>query len=379
MANEALDRISTLIDRVEEACQSERNAARGNLRPSCTFGLEEPIWWTHVRRFDFQRYFTDPVFYFEQQLLQKLWRWDNFPEDEAPIGRGITAWLGHYPEYTFLGMSLEFSQRGVPLLDTHHPMRESPDLGLLKPVDFKTSGWMPRIMKWYDDLRRIAAGRVEVGFGMTWGRGCLDLAMQLRGYTNLVLDTLDRPQFVHDLLNWLVEQRCRWYEAYYAHFGLQKGPVGIADDWLYVPYISPQMVGDFILPAYLQLEAFHGGLGGVHSCGNQVPIQKYLLQVKSIGSFEVSPWTDLLGTLRNVPPDKHVHRFLHPNDVLFQSPQEMEAQLRFTVDSCRGRSYSIGTSGLTPIADDIQGFIRKTNQWIAIAGKIAREETARSA
>jgi len=116
----------------------------------------------------------------------------------------MPAWLGHYPEYTLLGLSVTFDSQGVPIIQTDHPLTRAPDLSLLQPIDFYTSGWMPRVLRWYDSLQRISAGRLNVTFNMTWWRGCLDLAVQLRGYDNLVNDMIERPGFVHDLMKFLV-------------------------------------------------------------------------------------------------------------------------------------------------------------------------------
>ena len=377
MTNESMVSIDGLIERVRRAVTSEQNCVKGKTQPIVTFGIEEPIAWRRIFNYDVNHYFNDPLFYFEQTLHQKLWRWDNFPEDDMPITLDIPAWLGHYPEYTFVGLDVLFDSYGVPIIQADHPLSREPDLRLLKPVDFMTSGWMPRILRWYDDLNKISNGRMNVTFNMTWWRGCLDLAIQLRGYDNFMTDIVERPFFVHGLLEFLVEQRCLWWEAYYRHFGLKPEPVGIADDWLNVPFISPQIFADFVLPRYLEIEKFHGGITGIHSCGNQTPVQHYLLEIKRLSCLEVSPWTDLTQTLVNVSVDKHLAISLHPNDVLCATLDEMEARIRFIVDSCSGRSYSIGTSGLTPVSDDIGEYINKIRIWLAIARKAIDEVKAK--
>jgi len=363
----------TLIEQVRDAANSEKNRTRGLLRPAANFAMEEPIAWTRIFGFDANRYLTDPEFYFEQTLRQKLWRWENFPDEDLPIAPDLPAWLGHYPEYTFVGLDVSFNSRGVPDIQTDHPLTRDPKVGLLNPVDFKTSGWMSRVLRWYDDLVKISAGRINVPFNMTWTRGCLDLAIALRGYENFVSDTVERPQFVHDLFTFLVEQRCRWWEDYYRHFGLKPEPVGISDDWINIPFISPEMFADFVLPQYLEIERFHGGLPKVHSCGNQTPVQKYLLQIRSLSTLEVSPWTDLTQTLANVPPEKHLAVALHPNDVLCATSEQMEAKLRLVADSCRDRSYGIGTSGLTPLTEDISEFVSKINTWTSVVKKVLNQ------
>jgi hypothetical protein len=367
MNNQTLDR---LIEAVNQAADSPRNRARGKRSPCANFAMEEPIAWTILFGYDANRYLSDPGFYFEQILRQKLWRWETFPEDNTPLSPEVPAWLGWYPEYTVVGLSVEFNPRGVPNIQTDHPISKSPDLRLLKPVDFKTSGWMPRILKWHDDLTKIAAGRMAVPFAMPWCRGCLDLAIQLRGYENFIDDTMDRPGFVHDLLKFLVEQRCRWWQGYYDFFGQKPAPINIADDWINVPFITPAMFEDFILPRYLDIERFHGGITSIHSCGNQVPVQKYLLTIKSLNALEVSPWSDLDQSLQNIPVEKWLSIALHPNDVLCATADAMRSKLQTIKGKCARRQYGIYTSGLTPLTEDANEFIDKIRRWNRIANEV---------
>ena len=198
-------------------------------------------------------------------------------------------------------------------------------------------------------------------------RGCLDLAIALRGYEQFSTDVVERPQFVHDLLAFLVEQRCRWWEAFAMYFGSELQAADLADDWLNVPFISPRFFAAFVLPRYLEIEAFHGGIRHVHSCGNQAPLQKDLLQIKSLDEFEVSPWTDLERTLLNVPADKKLIISLHPNDVLLASPADMRMKLERIALLCRARRYEVVTSGLTPITPDPQECIDRIRVWTSTA------------
>ena len=361
--------IDALMDGVLAACASPRNQARGKKNPYRFFNTEDPIVWAVMYGFDANRYFSAPQFYFAQNLLQKLWRWENFPDEDWPLGSDVPAWLGHYVEFTFIGLDVQFSPRGVPIIQEDHPLTRSPNLSLLRPVEFKTSGWIERMLKWHENLTTLAGGRVKVPFNMTWTRGCLDLAVALRGYENLVMDVMERPQFVHDLLRWLVEQRCRWYEGYWRHFGLERSIAYIADDWINIPFITPAMFANFVLPRYLEIEKFHGTLGGVHSCGNQTPVQKYLLEIKTLLGLEVSPWTDLEATLANVPSTKNLVVALHANDVLVASADAMRAKLTNIRNRCRGRNYTVATSGLTPLSEDHMRYENSIRMWIAAANE----------
>ncbi|MBI2300732.1 MAG: hypothetical protein HYU66_17625 [Armatimonadetes bacterium] len=362
-------RVDVLIDEVLTAEASDRNQARGG-KPWIGVGMEDPIGWTVLCGYDARRYFSDPEFHLAQVLRQKLWFFDRVPDDTR-ISRHVPAWLGHYPEYTFFGMSLGVQPNGVPLLDTAHPMRSDPDLRHLPPIDFYTSGWMPRMLRWYDDLVELAAGRLDIGFPI-WNRGCLDLAIQLRGLEGFLMDTVERPEFVHALMRRLVEERCRWYDARARHLGEKVGPTGVADDWIYVPYISPHIFEEFLLPYYLMIEEHHGGLGSIHSCGNQAPVQQYMLRVKTLNHFEISPWTDPAETVKHVPASKHFYRFVHPNDVLVDKPPAMRAKLRELAAVMNGRDWALGTSGLTPLGSE-EEFVGRIETWLTIA----REELGR--
>jgi len=380
MDKESMERIDELIEKVREASLSERNLKKIKEEKDkiiCSFGLEEPIASTELFGYDANVYYSDPYFYIEQTLRQKLWRWENL-DDDIPISLEIDAKLGYYAEYTFMGMEVSFNRKGVPLIQEDHPLSKSADLKLLKPVDFKTSGWMPRILKWYDDINEISRERLKVIF-YGWYRGPLDLAMQLRGYNKFIIDAMENPDFIDGLLKFITEQRLRWYDGYCGYFARPMPAAFISDDWVNIPYITPEIFRDFVLPRYFEIERHQGGVDQIHSCGDQTPIQHDLLKIKSLKVVEVSPWTDLKKSVENVPPEKPLIISLHPNDVLFASAGEMENKLKFIADTCGKHKYRIGTAGLTPIfgEDNEREFIYKIRTWVDIAMKVlGRRKTA---
>jgi len=364
----SMDRIRELIEKVKNAASSEKNLSRTKKKPTVTVGVEDPIAWTIIFDFDANTYYNDPYFYVEQVLRQKLWRWENIGDD-TPITSDIQASLGYYPEYTYLGMEVRFNSNGVPVIQEDHPLTRNADMSLLEPVDFMNSGWMPRLLAWHEKIKEIVGDELNVVFPIWW-RGCLDLAIQLRGYENFINDTMDNLVFVHDLLKFITEQRRLWYEGYCRYFGCKMPPAWIGDDWINIPFITPGIFSDFVLPRYLEMEKYHGSIEYIHSCGNQTPIQKYLLEIKTLKTFEAGPWSDLSQTLVNIPKDKHIQVILHPNDILYANKAEMEAKLRFITESCSGRSFNITTSGLTPTAGYIEEYIEQIRLWIDCANNI---------
>ncbi len=371
MSFQGLDTIERLMDRIEAGAQSPEAIRRKSIpHPSARFNLESPLAEVKMFGWDVTRLFSDPVYYVECILQRKLWRWETFADDDEPITMEIDAWLSHYPEYSFVGMDVTFDRLGIPIINSDTPLKTGTDLTHLHPVDFQTTGWMPRILRWYDEVKAITHGRMRVNWMMNWWRGCLDLAIELRGFDQFVADCSERSTFIDDLFKYLVEQRCRWWDGYYRYFDQPKRPTDIGDDWINVPFISPRMFARFVLPRYLELEAFHGGINSIHSCGNQTPVQKYLLELKTLQNFEVSPWTSLEGTLDNLPPDKHLMVGLHPNDVLAASPQEMKARIEKIAAALSGWNYDVSTSGLTPITPNLDDMVTRIKSWTSIARQV---------
>ena len=361
------DSIARLIDKYKELQQSPRNLGRANPRRGFSVGMEAPMCWVRVFGLDVERYFSDPFYYLECELKHRLWMFENL-DDCSMLGDSVNLMLSMYAEYTFVGLSCTLDALGVPQLQTDHPLSRTPDLSLLKPVDFCHAGLMPQIMEWHKILVDFLDGRMKLHVS-DWGRGCLDIAIQFRGYDNFIMDTYERPEFVHGLLKWLVDERCKWFAQYYKYFDVHTDVCYIGDDWINIPFITPRFFEEFLLPRYLEIEAFHGNMGNVHSCGNQLEIQKYLLQMKTLRNVEISPWTDMAQTVKNIPTTKRLGVGIHPNDVLFTTPQKIEEHMKKITELCAHHPYGVGTSGLTPITGSDDDFIRRVRVWTDMAHK----------
>jgi hypothetical protein len=145
---------------------------------------------------------------------------------------------------------------------------------------------------------------------------------------------------------------------------------GISDDWINIPFISPAMFRDFVLPYYLELEKYHGRIPRVHSCGDKAPVQKYLLLLKTLDSHEVNHWTSLEATLQNVPPDKLLAVSLLNTEVLLADEAKMERDLRRIIGLCRGRRFAVCAQAVEKVHEDMQEDIRQVQRWIAVVRRV---------
>jgi len=364
--------IQELLDRVAEAAASAENARRQAAPNPRIRVYMENIGWTQLLDYDMNDYFADPARNCELQLRQKLYAFETF-DDDTPITLDLLARVGHYFDMTVAGHEVEHGADGVPVIQEDHPLRRTPDLSLLPRHNFYVSGEMPRVFNLYEGLQELTEGRANVVFPR-WERGPLDMAIQFRGYTQLMADVVERPEFVHSLLGFLTEERMRWWDSYVAELGVTDRSGGIADDWLNVPFISPGFFEEFLLPRYLELERYHGRLTCLHSCGNKAPLQPLIRRLETLTDYEVNHWTDLRETCLNVPPTRSLTIALLNADVLIQDEAAQAAQLREIRELCRGRRYEVVGSALMRMHDDMGEDIARAQRWVALAKRVLRDE-----
>ena len=362
------DTLDELIDRYLAACDSARNRAKAAAPgPAFTVYLEN-IGWAQLFDYEYDRYLSAAAFQLEMQLRERLYHWEHF-DDDTVLSPHFNAVAGYYPEYTLLDMPVRHERVGIPHIRDDHPLTREPNLRLLRPHDFMTSGQMPRVIRVWEQMSELAGDRFSIGFH-EWHRGPLDLAIQLRGYDSFVADTVERPQFVRDLMRFLVDERIRWWEARTQFLGTKPEAVGISDDWVNVPFISPAMFEDFCLPRYLELERYHGAVNRFHSCGNKAPLAHLVMRIATLGRIEVNHWTPLEDMLAAVPEDKWLDYSFQNLDVLLGSEEEQEAKVHSVVDACRGRRYTLCGQALQQISDDYTADMGQIKQFIRAARRV---------
>jgi uroporphyrinogen-III decarboxylase len=201
----------------------------------------------HLAGVSTNRFFTDAATFVRVQLLvteyYKLDVLSNF-------------WDVYNIEAEALGQKVVYHPGGIPDTDRTRPLIGTPsDLDHLSPPDPYRSGRMPWVLQINENYLEMAGKLERVYFTAPFS-----LAVNIRGYENLVADMFERPKFVHRLFKFLCDDVLGPYletmrEAVDIHDLLMDG----RDAWASPPMISLDMMDEYVV-AYT--ERLRSNLGG---------------------------------------------------------------------------------------------------------------------
>ncbi len=290
--------LAALRERIARRAQAsaDRDARYGPNRVRVTSYMEN-IGWPELFGFDMNRFLTDADFAVEQQLRQKIF-WADNSADDSVIDLSVFATTGMYYDMTLFGQHIHHTSDGVPVFDPH-PLADCPDLGLIQPFDFYTTGDMPGLIALYRRMLAIAAddygGALTVAFP-SFHRGPLDVYVQMRGFDNFIADTVERPATLRAFLDLFSAARLRFALERMRFLGETALPptTFVADDWVNIPFISPRLFHEFVVPVYRQITANEGVVTGFHTCGNfERVVNELLAAFPAIQRLEISGWNDV--------------------------------------------------------------------------------------
>ncbi len=280
---------------------AKRDAEFGTGRVRVTSYMEN-IGWPELFGYDMNRFFTDPAFAIEQRLRQMIFWTDNVADDTQP-SLALPADVGMYFDLTLFGQRIVHTPLGVPEFSPH-PLAESLALDTVGAFDFARTGIMPLLIANYHRMREIIADAYDNRLTVTFPcfhRGPLDIFVQLRGYENFLEDVAERPEVVHAFLRYFTDARLRYARARQAFLGDDALPptTFVADDWVNIPFIRPDMFHEFVVPAYRRIREQEGPVRSFHTCGNFEAVVADLHAVfPEMHCLEVSGWNDVRASTR---------------------------------------------------------------------------------
>lgn len=167
-----------------------------------------------------------------------------------------------YREAADMGLDVEFPDDDLPVRKTIL-LAEPEDLVKLKPVAAADGR---RMSDRLDAIRSLVEKVGQDVVVMGWVEGGLALACDIRGDTNLMTDLYDRPEWVEELLELLVEQQIAFAKEQIA---LGAHMIGLGD--AIASLVSPKQYRKFALPYEQRIFAAvreGGAIPRLHICGD---------------------------------------------------------------------------------------------------------------
>ena len=182
-----------------------------------------------------KRFFTDAHTFARVQLLvTEYYQFDvlsNF-------------WDVYNIEAEALGQKVVYHPGGIPDIDRTRPLIGTPsDLDRISPPDPYTSGRMPWIQQ-FSKIFLETTGKLERVYFTT----PFSIAVNIRGYENLVMDMFERPRFVHRLFEFLCDEVIApFIEVLRSEVGNPDLIMDGRDAWASPPMITLDMMDEYVV------------------------------------------------------------------------------------------------------------------------------------
>lgn len=242
----------------------------------------------------FRDYLNDPKTMIEAQLQAGKWIMENVDSDYHRIVC--------YPDFMWVedvepfGAKIEYPENDSPWVARPHLLQVDDDLEKIRQIDYVHNGIHGKMIEYYRKMKEIASDyKVRFSDGMEieavelvyMGDGIIGpmvIAGDLLGVEQLSLSFYDRPEYVMELINIIVDKSIEWIDTCeeisrgrtaFAN-DYHEGHVFLGDDG--TAQMSPQLVEQFALTPTKKL-ADHIHAKGLkvmaHNCGKADHLLSY--------------------------------------------------------------------------------------------------------
>lgn len=193
----------------------------------------------------------------------------RFGFDGVQLSMGVTG------EAEALGAFVEQPEDGAPQL-RGHPLTDSADLGPVRGLDAGRGGRMPM---YFDAVRRVADAIGGESFILSTLRGPLNIASQLRGVEDVLVDLIEEPEVAGNLLDFTTDVAIQVSRA---SLGCGADALLFGEATASPNFISPRLYREVVQPRHRRLIEAVVEMGwrhaGFHICGDVRPIFEDLVR-----------------------------------------------------------------------------------------------------
>lgn len=350
-----------LFGKVLEAYHSDENIKKreNNSDVKIIVGMGRSLL-SDVLGFNISDYYNNPYTCLESQLNWKLFLHNEIKDDtvlDLQIGIDYATAL----EPSLMGQEAIFPERSDPTYGKCI-IRQQSDISKLEEPDFFRSGIMPDVHRMYEALGNIINDEFRLFFP-GWARGPWSIATIIRGFNDLFIDTIDSPEFVHEMMNKIISTRIS-FENQRCKF-LKIEPEDRSYKWKYAVYrnnsssdqfedevdgnlFSKETFCNFILPYSRRLSEYYGGIHYYHSCGNLTPfIDMFSKDLNLEYMLHISPFTDISKVVENLPKQVVLQCSLDPvKEVMMADEEKMQHTISNIIEQSKDRKIEIWADAL---------------------------------
>lgn len=330
--------------------------------------------WSKLLKFAVSNYYKEPELFLLNYIKSQVIAFDW--EHDLTIDKMIHYWPGNSFEASLYGGGTVYYKDKDPDRLQEILLKEKKQLEELSCPDFFKSGLMPLVHRFYEETNNLLAGTGCNIFFPHIIRGTFGIALQLRGFNNLLLDLIDDPEWVHKLMRFLADSHKKWYKDRANFLGEPIPKVMLYNDEVDCNVIGPNIYKEFILPYEIELSKFHGGVSYWHSCGNITPILELIRQIPGLEMLNISAWTDYKKAAE-ICSDIPLEICLDAVSDVYQADY---SQMRFKINdilticaSSDVKAYTIHLLGISPYFKSIDDDLYRLKQWLKIAKELAKK------
>lgn len=309
-----------------------------------TVELERPQY-AKILGFAFEEYYHNPYLHYLSGLEMQLFKFKHF-DDCTPVVKSQAVYPSGAFEYNIFGGDEAIYTEHDAVISHTPIIKEREDLYKMEYPDFYTSGCMPATIAFYEKVREIASADFEIGFPI-WGRSSWGCAWQMRRLENLLIDYMEDPEWLDQLLKFLNEARKAWSLQKANYLGVPLSPCNIYNDEVLAPIVSPALYEKYILPREIELSEFYGGCCYWHSCGDTTHLLHLINKIPNTEIITVSAWTDVEKAGLVYSTDKVFEVQLHSlRDVLTpENENTLPDRIRLIKNACKNHRANIQAGG----------------------------------
>jgi hypothetical protein len=328
--------------------------------------------WGKILGFPLDEYYNIGLSYLLADLNMKVYRFEHF-SDETPIGRTISLWMGAGFEASLFGMEQKYTKDKDPWLGREPILKNTKNLDVLPVPDFFESPVMKNVHIMFQDIKKKIPNDFNVVMP-EWCRGPFGLACHLRGMDQIMVDMIEDPVFVQDLMRLTTDTRKKWTTQRAVFMGAPVMAGSLYNDEVNVPMISPNFYEKFVLPYETELSDFYGGITYWHSCGNIVQLENLIKTIPNLEMVHISPWSNLKESVNNFRgSDISLEVVLHPlKDVQSISIEGITNHLTSIRETTAGLPVTVRADGLQLITS-LEGDLNSILQWAQVAREVLGE------